>query len=224
MLLFVVLTVFLAGLMVGRTPEYLGKKIEAREVKLAVLAILVMPSACWPSAALGVLPGGAGLVPGPGPHGLSELLYAYSSATGNNGSAFAGSPPTDWHNTDAGHRHAARPLRLHHPDPRHRRLARRQEDGARLGRHLPDPRAALRHPARRDDPDRRRADLLPVARAGPDRRAGRRSLAGQTSEAPHDPANASLHRKSACSTAGILSPRAAQAFAKLDPRGLCATR
>jgi potassium-transporting ATPase potassium-binding subunit len=91
MLLYVVLAVFLAGLMVGRTPEYLGRKIEAREVTLAMLAFLSMP--------LGILVGGAisATVPAalasvqePGPHGLSEILYAYSSAVGNNGSAFAG--------------------------------------------------------------------------------------------------------------------------------------
>ena len=90
-LLYVVLAVFLAGLMVGRTPEYLGRKIEAREVTLAVLAFLSMP--------LGILVGGAiaATVPASltsvqdaGPHGLSEILYAYSSATGNNGSAFGG--------------------------------------------------------------------------------------------------------------------------------------
>lgn len=91
MLLYVVLAVFLAGLMVGRTPEYLGRKIEAREVTLAVLAFLSMP--------LGILVGGGitATVPAAlasvqeaGPHGLSEIVYAYSSATGNNGSAFAG--------------------------------------------------------------------------------------------------------------------------------------
>ncbi|MCR4264715.1 potassium-transporting ATPase subunit KdpA [Nitratireductor sp. ZSWI3] len=91
MLLFVVLTVFLAGLMVGRTPEYLGKKIEAREVKLAVLAFLSMPVGILVFGALAaVVPSALAAVQDPGPHGLSEILYAYSSATGNNGSAFAG--------------------------------------------------------------------------------------------------------------------------------------
>jgi len=90
-LLFAILAVFVAGLMVGRTPEYVGKKIEAREVKLAVLAIAILPLCILGFTAVSaVLP--AGLV-GPikaGPHGLSEILYAFSSATGNNGSAFAG--------------------------------------------------------------------------------------------------------------------------------------
>ncbi|UKV13696.1 potassium-transporting ATPase subunit KdpA [Thalassospiraceae bacterium SW-3-3] len=91
MLLFVVLTVFIAGLMVGRTPEYLGKKIEAREIKLAVLAILTMPIGILVFGALSATVRVAmTAVQDAGPHGLSEILYAYSSATGNNGSAFAG--------------------------------------------------------------------------------------------------------------------------------------
>ncbi|HMN85605.1 MAG TPA: potassium-transporting ATPase subunit KdpA [Bauldia sp.] len=91
MLLFVVLTIFLAGLMVGRTPEYLGKKIEAREVKLAILAFLVMPVGVLGLGALAtVLPVSLASLQDGGPHGFSEILYAYSSGTGNNGSAFAG--------------------------------------------------------------------------------------------------------------------------------------
>jgi K+-transporting ATPase ATPase A chain len=104
MLSFVVLTVFLAGLMVGRTPEYLGKKIEAREVKLAVIAFLVMPLGVLGLGALAaVLPVSLASVQDAGPHGLSEILYAYSSATGNNGSAFAGfGAGTPYHNTMLG--------------------------------------------------------------------------------------------------------------------------
>jgi len=91
MLLFVVLTVFMAGLMVGRTPEYLGRRIEAREVKLAVLALLSMPLGILGFGALAAsLPQGLAGIQEAGPHGLSELIYAYSSATANNGSAFAG--------------------------------------------------------------------------------------------------------------------------------------
>mgnify|MGYP000984630813 FL=1 len=91
MLLYVVLAVFLAGLMVGRTPEYLGKKIEGREVTLSVLAFLSMPLGILVFSALStVIPAGLAAVQETGPHGLSELLYAYSSATGNNGSAFGG--------------------------------------------------------------------------------------------------------------------------------------
>ena len=90
-LLFAILAVFVAGLMVGRTPEYVGKKIEGREVKLAVLAIAVLPLAILGGTAIATVTG-AGLA-GPlnkGPHGFSEILYAYSSAVANNGSAFAG--------------------------------------------------------------------------------------------------------------------------------------
>lgn len=92
LILFVLLTVFIAGLMVGRTPEYLGKKIEAREIKLAVLAALLpMPLGILVAGAVAIaLPAGTAGLLNPGPHGLSEILYAYTSATGNNGSAFAG--------------------------------------------------------------------------------------------------------------------------------------
>lgn len=91
MLVMVVLTVFLAGLMVGRTPELLGKKIEPREMKLAVLYVLAFPLAVLlPAGLAAVLPAGVGSIANPGPHGLSEILYAYSSGAGNNGSAFAG--------------------------------------------------------------------------------------------------------------------------------------
>src|SRR5581483_3860327 len=91
MLLFVVLTVFVAGLMVGRTPEYVGKKIEAKEVKMAMLAILILPLMIlgWTAIAIAYPPAVASMA-NAGPHGFSEVLYAYSSQTGNNGSAFAG--------------------------------------------------------------------------------------------------------------------------------------
>lgn len=89
MMVFVVVAVFIAGLMVGRTPEYVGKKIEAREVKLAVLALLTFPVGVLGLGAAGLL-AGAEAIPAAGPHGLSELLYAYTSATANNGSAFGG--------------------------------------------------------------------------------------------------------------------------------------
>jgi K+-transporting ATPase ATPase A chain len=91
MLLFAIVAVFVAGLMVGRTPEYLGKKIEAKEVKMAMLAILILPASILGFTALAtVLPVGLAGPLNSGPHGYSEILYAYTSATGNNGSAFAG--------------------------------------------------------------------------------------------------------------------------------------
>jgi K+-transporting ATPase ATPase A chain len=91
MLIFAILAVFIAGLMVGRTPEYLGKKIEAKEVKMAILAILILPASILGFTALAaVIEPGLSSRNNMGPHGLSEILYAFTSGTGNNGSAFAG--------------------------------------------------------------------------------------------------------------------------------------
>src|SRR6202021_1171555 len=91
MLLFVIISIFVAGLMVGRTPEYVGKKIEAKEVKMAMLAILVLPLMYlgWTAVAM-LVPSAVAAMNNPGPHGFTEVLYAYTSQTGNNGSAFAG--------------------------------------------------------------------------------------------------------------------------------------
>jgi len=86
-----VLAVFIAGLMVGRTPEYLGKKIEAREMKLAMLYVLIFPAVILiPTALATVLPAGLAGISNPGPHGFSQILYAYTEGGANNGSAFAG--------------------------------------------------------------------------------------------------------------------------------------
>ena len=91
MLMFVLLTVFIVGLMVGRTPEYLGKKIESREMKMAVLAVLIPAATILIGSALAAgTRAGTSSILNPGPHGLSEMLYAFSSGAGNNGSAFAG--------------------------------------------------------------------------------------------------------------------------------------
>ncbi len=100
MVVFAVLSVFIAGLMVGRTPEFLGKKIEAREMTFAVLAILVLPLFILSFTAVSaVLPSAVASIANNGPRGLTEILYAYSSAAGNNGSAFAGlSANTPWYN------------------------------------------------------------------------------------------------------------------------------
>jgi K+-transporting ATPase ATPase A chain len=105
MLVFVVVAVFIAGLMVGRTPEYLGKKIEAYDVQMAMLYLLIFPLLILSFAAVAVLMPKLGLsaLANHGPHGLSEILYAYASTTGNNGSAFAGlSPNTPWYNYSLG--------------------------------------------------------------------------------------------------------------------------
>jgi K+-transporting ATPase ATPase A chain len=104
MLVFVVVTVFIAGLMVGRTPEYLGKKIQAYDVQMAMLYLLIFPVIILGFAAVSLLaPFGLSSLANHGPHGLSEILYAYTSATGNNGSAFAGiNANTHWFNSTLG--------------------------------------------------------------------------------------------------------------------------
>lgn len=104
MIVMALIAVFVAGLMVGRTPEYLGKKVESREIKYAMLAVLILPlSILGFSAVASVLPVALKGLANPGPHGLSEILYAYTSATGNNGSAFAGlSANTPWWNATLG--------------------------------------------------------------------------------------------------------------------------
>ena len=101
MFVFVVLAVFIAGLMVGRTPEYLGKKIESYDVKMAMLAVLILTFTILVFAAVSVVkPYGTAGISNPGPHGLSQILYAYVSSTGNNGSAFGGlNGNTLWFNT-----------------------------------------------------------------------------------------------------------------------------
>jgi len=104
MLIYVVLAVFIAGLMVGRTPEYLGKKIEAYDVKMAMLVILVFPLVILTFAGISVVNGfGTSSIANPGPHGLSEILYAFTSGAGNNGSAFGGlTVNTPWYDVTMG--------------------------------------------------------------------------------------------------------------------------
>ncbi|MDB5551783.1 MAG: kdpA, partial [Rhizobium sp.] len=99
-----VITVFVAGLMVGRTPEYLGKKIEAKEVKMAMLAVLCLPLAMLTFTAISVvMPSAVASIANPGPRGFSEILYAYTSAAANNGSAFGGlTGNTPWYNITLG--------------------------------------------------------------------------------------------------------------------------
>jgi K+-transporting ATPase ATPase A chain len=103
-LVFALLAVFVAGLMVGRTPEYLGKKVQAREIKLAMLAVLILPTVILGFTAVSVvLPMAASSIQDGGPHGLTEMLYAYTSAAGNNGSAFGGlTSDTPWMNVTLG--------------------------------------------------------------------------------------------------------------------------
>ena len=151
MLLFAILAVFIAGLMVGRTPEYLGKKIEAKEVKMAMLAILILPLSILGFTAIATVVD-AGLA-GPanqGPHGFSEILYAYTSA---HRQQRLGLRRHQRQHAVLQHDHRARDVHRPLPDDRadggDRGLARRQEDRAGLGRHLPDQRSAVRRPAGR---------------------------------------------------------------------------
>ena len=173
MLVMVVLTVFIAGLMVGRTPEYLGKKIQAREVQMAMLYVLVFPAvdprrsprsrSCSPAGLAGLN--------NAGPHGLSEILYAFTSTAANNGSAFAGLTGVDLllqHACSASHAH--RPLRDDRADARARRLPRREEGRAGVGRHVPGHDAALRRAARR-----RRSSSSARSRSSPRSRSARSS-------------------------------------------------
>lgn len=103
MIVFVVLTVFIAGLMVGRTPEFLGKKIERREVQFAILAVLVTPVlSLVPAAVAAVIPAGLATLNNAGPHGFSEILYAFTSTNANNGSAFAGLSPNLFYDVATG--------------------------------------------------------------------------------------------------------------------------
>ena len=104
-LIFIVLSVFIAGLMVGRTPEYLGKKVEGYDVKMAMLSILVLPTVVLFLSAVSLLePYGASSITNPGPHGLSQVLYAFTSGAGNNGSAFGGlNANTRWYNMSLGY-------------------------------------------------------------------------------------------------------------------------
>src|SRR5207247_4039583 len=103
MLMFAIIAVFIAGLMVGRTPEYLGKKIERKEIMMAVLALLVSPLVILGFTGVAMaLPQGLSSILNPGPHGLTEVLYAYTSGNGNNGSAFAGLSASPFYNWTMG--------------------------------------------------------------------------------------------------------------------------
>ena len=176
------LSVFVAGLMVGRTPEYLGKKIETREIKFAMLAALILPASILGFAAVAaVLPIALKTVSASGPHGLSEILYAYTSATGNNGSAFAGLAPTPYWNVTMGI--AMWFGRFGYSIPV-LAIAGRWSPSRnwRRRRHPADPRPPVRRLADRRHPDRRRAGILPR----PGARANRRALPDAQALPPAD--------------------------------------
>ena len=172
-LVVVVIAVFVAGLMVGRTPEYLGKKIEIREMKFAMLAVLIYPlSVLGFTAASVMLPTALASLNNSGPHGLSEILYAFASQNANNGSAFAGlTGNTLWFNSTCGLvMFLGRFLYVVPVLAMAGSLAAKKKV-AGLGRHFPDPRRAVRRPAHRRHRHPLSPAIFPGARARADRRA-----------------------------------------------------
>ena len=140
MIYFAIIAVFIAGLMVGRTPEYLGKKIERKEIMMAVLALLVSPAAgsgLYRRCAWRIPQGSAGIL-NPGPHGLTEVLYAYTSGQRQQRLGLRRTLQLSLLQLDDGHRDADRPLRRGHPHPGLWRLAGRQTGGARWAGDVPD--------------------------------------------------------------------------------------
>ncbi len=139
LIFYVLIAVFVAGLMVGRTPEWLGKKIEAQEMKLAAVGALAVPTMVlvMTAAAIATKSGLASIF-NPGAHGFSETLYAYTSQSNNNGSAFAGYGGDGLLDHARNRRALLRPLLPDARRARHRRLARREEGRPRIGRDVPD--------------------------------------------------------------------------------------
>ena len=174
MLVFVILSVFIAGLMVGRTPEYLGKTIQAYEVQMAVLAVLVFPLTVLLLTGISVVSPGFGLssLLNRGPHGLTEVLYAFTSAAGNNGSAFAGlNANTLWYNTTIGLATIVGRFFVIVPTLAIAgSLGKKKRAPASRG-HVPRDHAALRQPPGRRDRPRRGAHVSSGAQPGADRRA-----------------------------------------------------
>ncbi len=171
-LVLAIVTVFVAGLMVGRTPEYIGKKIRPTEMKYAALYFLTLPVVILTAAGLSIGTHiGQKAIFNPGPHGLTEIMYAFASKANNNGSAFAGLGTSQtWYQIARRDRDAARPVRAGDLRARPGRLAGPTESGARERGHAGHQDTAVRRHGRRRDPRPRRPDLLPRARAGPVRR------------------------------------------------------
>ena len=172
MLVLAIITVFVAGLMVGRTPTYLGKRIGATEMKFAASYLLVTPAVVLLGSAVALaLPAGQAGPLNSGPHALTEIMYAFGSAGNNNGSAFAGlSANTDFYNIALGRRDAHRPAAADRPGPRAGRIPCPAGLPARRRRNATDLSTAIRGDARRRRPPRRRPDLPAGARARPARR------------------------------------------------------
>ena len=229
MLLFVILSVFVAGLMVGRTPEYVGKKIEAKEVKMAMLAILILPLMYlgWTAVAVVVPPAVASMA-NPGPHGFTEVLYAYTSQTGNNGSAFAGlTGNTLFYNiTGAIAMLVGRFWMIIPAMAIAGSLAAKKTVPASAGT-FPTTGGLFVGPRRRRHPHRRRPHLLPGPRTRTHRRASgddrRHHLLIELTLEPIPWKPPHLRKQmpvSALFDANIIVPAIGSAFVKLDPRTL----
>ena len=172
-LIYAIIAVFIGGLMIGRTPEYLGKKIQAKEVKLAGLGALVMPLIVlvFTAIAVSIHAGRAGPL-NAGPHGFSEILYALTSQGNNNGSAFGGlTGDTTFYNVIGGIDMLLGRVRHHDPGPRPRGRAGGQERGTRVARHLPHRQHHVRRPHHRCHRHHRWPHLLPCRLARSDCRA-----------------------------------------------------
>ncbi len=167
MLVLAVITVFVAGLMVGRTPEYLGKKITPREIKLAATYFLITPLLVLMGTAVAMaMPGQRAGMLNTGPHGLSEVLYAFTSASNNNGSAFAGiTVNTEWYNTALGMAMVLRPIAADHLRAGIGRSARQTGQDSGIHRNAAHPSTAVRRHGCRRDVDPGRPDLPAHARA-----------------------------------------------------------
>ena len=171
MIVFVILSVFIAGLMVGRTPEYLGKKIEAYDVKMAMLSVLIFPLVILTFTAISVVAKSFGTpsITNPGPHGLSQILYAYTSGTGNNGSAFAGfNANTLWYNTTIGLATLVWAIFRGDSDSGDCGKPGAEEIRAGIGGHVSGDDAAVYGAAGFRGADRERADIFPGAEPGTD--------------------------------------------------------
>ncbi len=166
MVVFVVLAVFIAGLMVGRTPEYLGKKIEAYDVKMAMLFALIFPLIILVLTAIssGTRHSAPRSIANPGPHGFTQILYAFTSQAGNNGSAFGGlNANTTWYNIALGFDDAGRPLSDEDSDAGDCRQPGEEEIRSAFGGHVSGDDAAVQRAADRRDSHCRRADVFPRA-------------------------------------------------------------
>ena len=172
-LIYVVLAVFIAGLMVGRTPEYLGKKIEAYDVKMAMLVTLVFPLIILVLTAISSVQGfGTSSISNPGPHGFTQILYAFTSMAGNNGSAFAGlNGNTLWYNTSGAMTMLIGRFFMIIPMLAIAGNLAQEEICSAVAGHISGDHAAVQRAADRRDSDRRCADIFPGTEPGADSRA-----------------------------------------------------